>query len=340
MRILSADPLNAETSIEGLREDITPQSRFFVRSHFSQPDLDPRRHILAVGGAVEQTLRLSMADLAAIASKTLAVTLECAGNGRTGLRPLPSGEPWGLGAVGTAQWTGAPLRSVLESAGLRPQVREILAFGADRGRPPEVADAIPFARSLPLDKAMDPDTLIALRMNGEPIPAEHGAPIRLIVPDWYGVASVKWLERIEALEDPFRGYYQAVRYVYDPEDGTPPTPVRTMRVRSLITAPLDGETVHRGPLIVRGKAWSGDGGVVRVQISVDGADVSPEATLLAPPSLHAWRPWEFRWEGTPGRHVLRSYATDAKGNRQPATGRWNRHGYANNAVQAVSVTVA
>lgn len=340
MRILSADPLNAETPIEGLREDIPPQSRFFVRSHFSQPDPDPRRHVLAVGGAVEQELHLRMADLEAMASNTLAVTLECAGNGRTGLRPPPNGEPWGLGAVGTAQWTGVALRSVLESAGLRPQVREILAIGADRGRLPDVADAIPFARSLPLDKAMDRDTLIALRMNGEPIPAEHGAPIRLIVPGWYGMASVKWLERIEALEDPFRGYYQAVRYVYDQGDGTPPTPVGMMRVRSLITAPLDGETVHRGALILRGKAWSGDGGVVRVQISVDGSTVSPDATLSAPLSLHAWRSWEFRWDSTPGRHVLRSYASDAKGNRQPAVGRWNLHGYGNNAAHAVAVTVA
>jgi sulfite oxidase len=339
VRILSSDPLNAETPIEVLREDLTPQSQLFVRSHFPRPDLDPRKHMLEVGGAVERVLHLRMADFEAMAADTLAVTMECAGNGRTGLRPPPAGEPWGLGAVGTAQWTGVPLRSVMESAGVRPRVREILSIGADRGRPPDIADEIPFARSLPLDKAMDPDTLIALRMNGEPIPAEHGGPLRLIVPDWYGVASVKWLERIEALEDSFRGYYQAVRYVYDPADGTPPTPVRTMRVRSLITAPLDGEAVHRGPLIVRGKAWSGDGDVVRVQISVDGAAVSRDAALSAPMSLHAWRTWEFRWDAGPGRHVLQSFATDAKGNRQPEVGRSNRYGYGNNAAQAVSVTV-
>jgi sulfite oxidase len=340
VRILSTDPLNAETPIEGLRADITPRSQFFVRSHFPQPDLDPRRPVVSVGGAVEKTLQLRLADLDAMASKTSTVTLECAGNGRTELRPQPAGEPWGLGAVGTAEWSGVPLRAVLESAGLRPQVQEILAIGADRGRPPDLADEIPFARSLPLDKAMDPDTLLALRMNGEPIPAEHGAPVRLIVPDWYGMASVKWLDRIEALEAPFRGYYQAVRYVYDQADGTPPAPVRTMRVRSLITAPLDGETVHRGLRIVRGKAWSGDGGVVRVEMSVDGAGVSADAILSATPSLHAWRSWEFPWDATPGRHVLRSFATDAKGNRQEEVGRWNRHGYANNAAQPVSVTVA
>ncbi len=339
MQILSADPLNAETPLEDLREDITPQSRFFVRSHFTRPDLDPRRHVLAVSGAVERELKLNMVELEAMGTRTMAVTLECAGNGRTGLRPLPAGEPWGLGAVGTARWTGVPLQAVLESAGLKPQVREILAIGADRGRPPGLADEIPFARSLPVGKATDLDTLLALRMNDELILPEHGSPVRLIVPDWYGVASVKWLERIEALAAPFRGYYQSVRYVFDHADGKPQTPVRTMRVRSLIMSPSEGETVRQGPVKVRGKAWSGDGEVVRVQISVDGAEPPQDANLLEPLSLHAWRPWEFAWDATPGRHVLRSYATDEKGNRQTDVGRWNRHGYANHAAHAIAVTV-
>lgn len=340
MRILSAGPLNAETPLESLREDITPRSQFFVRSHFPVPIADRRRHVLVVGGGVTHAREFTVAELEAMASDTFAVTFECAGNGRTGLSPLPAGEPWGLGAVGTARWTGVPLRVLLESAGLVPQIREILAIGADRGRPPDQADEIPFARSLPLEKAMDSGTLVALQMNNEPISTEHGGPVRLVVPGWYGVASVKWLERIEALSEPFRGYYQVGRYVYDHADGRPPTPVRTMRVRSLITEPLDGETIHRGTSIVRGKAWSGDGPVVRVQMSVDGTEVSPDATMFAPLSRHAWCSWEFAWAAVPGRHVLRSYATDAKGNRQPEIGRWNRYGYANDAAQVVAVTVA
>jgi len=219
-------------------------------------------------------------------------------------------------------------------------VVEILAIGADRGRPPDVADEIPFARSLPLTKARDPDTLLALQMNGRPIPPEHGAPIRLIVPGWYGMASVKWLERIEARAEPFRGYYQLGRYVYDYADGNPPTPVRTIRVRSVIVSPRDGDAVRRGQMIVRGKAWSGEGVVVRVQFGVDGAEPSQDATLAPPISPHAWRAWEFAWDATNlGRHVLRSYATDAKGNRQPDVGRWNRYGYGNDAAQAIAVTV-
>ena len=340
MRILSAEPLNAETPLEALAEDLTPESSFFVRSHFRRPDVRPRKQVLEVVGAVQQALRLDIGDLQAMGTRTLTATLECAGNGRTGLQPLPAGEPWGLGAVGTARWTGVPLRAVLESARLRPHVVEILAIGADRGRPPDVADEIPFARSLPLAKARDPDTLLALQMNGRPIPPEHGAPIRLIVPGWYGMASVKWLERIEARAEPFRGYYQLDRYVYDHADGNSPTPVRTLRVRSVIVFPRDGDAVRQGQLIVTGKAWSGEGVVVRVQIGVDGAEPPRDATLLPPISPHAWRAWEFAWDATnPGRHILRSYATDAKGNRQPEVGRWNRYGYGSNAAQAVAITV-
>ena len=340
MRILSAEPFNAETELDELGEDMTPQSRFFVRSHFPRPDRGRDEHRLEVGGAVEHPLRLSVADLEAMGTRRVTATLECAGNGRTGLRPLPTGEPWGLGAVGTARWEGVPIRTVLESARVRPGGIEVLATGADRGKPPGRAEAISFARSIPLAKAMDPDTLLAFRMNDEPLSPEHGAPVRLVVPGWYGVASVKWLERLEVLPEPFRGYYQVERYVSDLADGKPAGPIGPMRVRSLIVSPLDGQIVPRGRVILRGKAWSGDGEVVRVQIGVDGGEARHAATLLPTPSPHAWRAWEFPWEPRePGRHVLRSFATDKEGNRQPELGRWNVHGYENNAAQAVVVTV-
>src|SRR2546428_1160676 len=246
VRILSAEPLNAETPLAALEESLTPESQFFVRSHFRRPDLAPRKHFLEVVGAVGQPLRLNMADLEAMGSRPLAVTVECAGNGRTGHHPLPAGEPWVLGGVSTARWTGVPLRAVLESARLRPRVVEVLAIGADRGRLPDLADEIPFARSLPLAKARDPDTLLALQMNGRPILQEHGAPIRLIVPGWYGMASVKWLERLQVLAEPFRGYFQLGRDVYDFEDGNPPAPVRTVRGRSGVLAPPDRDAVAPG----------------------------------------------------------------------------------------------
>jgi len=340
MRIVTAEPLNAESPLEALREDITPLSEFFVRSHFSPPNIARRDHVLSVGGAVHHELRLNMDDLEAMGTRRFAATLECAGNGRTGLSPLPAGEPWQLGAVGTAHWTGVPLHAILESARVRSGVIEILAVGADRGRPPDATEEILFARSIPIAKAMDPDTLLALRMNDQPLSREHGAPIRLIVPGWYGMASVKWVERLEALAEPFRGYYQVGRYFYDDRNGKPHTPVSTVGVRSLIVSPLDGETVRRGRTIVRGKAWSGDGEVVIVHVEVDEAGASQEAKLFPTLSSHAWRTWEFAWDATnPGRHLLRSYATDEKGNRQPSVGRWNRYGYGNNAAHAIAVTV-
>src|SRR3989449_6187525 len=248
VRILSAEPLNAETPLEALAEDLTPESSFFVRSHFRRPDV-PRKQVLEVVGAVQQALRLHIADLQSMGTRTLTATLECAGNGRTGLQPLPAGEPWGLGAVGTARWTGVPLRAVVESARLRPHVVEILAIGADRGRPPDVADEIPFARSLPLAKARDPDTLLALQMNGRPIPPEHGGPIRLIVPGWYGMASVKWLGRVWGRAGPFLGYYQPRPEGYDHAGGHSPPPVRTPRVPSFIGFSPGGGARGPGPVI-------------------------------------------------------------------------------------------
>ncbi len=338
--VVRAEPFNAETPLECLNADMTPAANFYVRSHFPVPQLNPATYRLSIGGAVEQPLELSLDELRALGVRTLVATLECAGNQRTGLSPLPVGEPWDIGAVSTASWSGVPLRAVLERAGLRPGVVEVLAVGADRGRPPDWPEEIPFARALPLDKALHPDTLLALEMNGEPLTPAHGAPLRLVVPDWYGVASVKWLQRLEALTAPFRGYYQVQRYVYVFDDATESVPVTTMQVRSVITTPVPGQTLAPGPVVVRGKAWSGAAEVVKVEVTVDGGDIWQEARLLPAASPHAWRSWEFVWNAVePGRHVLRSRATDALGNTQPDMPRWNRYGYGNNAIRPVIVTV-
>lgn len=338
LRVVKVAPFNAEAPLDALQADLTPSVAFYVRNHFPVPELDSRGYRVEVDGAVRRTLALRLKDLRAMRRHAIPATLECAGNGRTGLVPPPPGEPWQLGAVSTARWTGTLLCDVLERAGLRRGTVEVLVSGADRGFPPEGASEIPFARSLPLAKAMDPDTLLALEMNGEPLPPEHGGPVRLVVPGWYGVASVKWVVRIEALEEPFTGYYQVDRYVYDYADGSKPTPVTAMRVRSLILSPMDGETVHGGRMVVRGKAWSGEGAIARVEVAVEGGDAWRDARLLPPVSPYAWRPWEFVWDANePGRHVLRSRATDVKGNRQPDAGQWNKLGYGNNAVQSIVV---
>lgn len=335
--IVKHAPLNAEARPEALADEVTSADRFFIRSNFDRPDLDPETHRIVVGGAVRAPYELSIAELHRLPRRTVTVTTECAGNGRTGLVPVPEGEPWRDRAVSTARWTGVPLRTVLERAEVYPDTLEILARGADRGTKAGAGE-IPFARSLPLEKALHPDTLLALEMNGAPLPPEHGAPVRLVVPGWYGMASVKWVARIEALTEPFAGYFQRDRYVFDPADGREPTPVSTMRVRAMILDPADGAAVPMGRMTVRGRAWSGDGEVTRVEVAAGGGDDWRDARLLEPSSAYAWRAWEYDWEpAEPGRHVLRCRATDAAGNVQPDRAGWNRHGYGNNAIQPIFV---
>jgi DMSO/TMAO reductase YedYZ molybdopterin-dependent catalytic subunit len=242
--------------------------------------------------------------------------------------------------VSTGTWTGVPLARVLERAGLKPEAIEVLVTGVDHGTPKDGPGDIPFARSLPREKALHEDTLLALEMNGEPLPPAHGAPVRLLVPMWYGMASVKWVGQIEAITEPFQGYYQKKRYIYDLADGATPPPVREMRVKSIIVTPAEGETVRPGRTIVRGKAWSGNGEIVKVEVALDGADTWQPATLLESPGPYAWREWEWEWQAAdPGRHALRARATDSTGARQPDAPQWNKYGYGNNAVRPIAVNV-
>jgi DMSO/TMAO reductase YedYZ molybdopterin-dependent catalytic subunit len=335
--LVRAEPPNAETAPRALGEPITPARAHFVRSNFAVPRIDPQTHRLRVEGAVREPLELGLADLASLPFRRVAATLECAGNGRVAMDPLPRGEPWNGGAVGTAIWGGTPLVAVLERAGLRDGAVEILAEGADRGEK-EGRGEIPFARSLPREKALDPDTLLAREMNGASILPEHGGPLRLLVPGWYGMASVKWVTRIEALATPFRGYFQGDRYVYEYRDGS--DPVREMRVRSLITDPGAGEGVKRGRVRVAGWAWSGAGPIARVEVAVEGGGEWQEARVEPASARYGWARWEYDWEiAAAGRYALRSRATDAAGNVQPDVARWNVHGYGNNAVRPHFVTV-
>jgi DMSO/TMAO reductase YedYZ molybdopterin-dependent catalytic subunit len=329
--VVKPAPYNAETPPEALRAPLTPNASFFVRCNHPVPRLG--EHRLTVGGEVEVPLALDMRALEGLPRRTVRATLECAGNGRTGMAPLPPGEPWGQGAVGTAEWTGVPLAEVLGRARPRPEVVEVVAWGAGG------EGARRFARALPLRKALDPDTLLALGMNGEPLPVEHGGPVRLLVPGWYGMASVKWVARLEGWTRPFEGYYQRERYVYDAGDGWE-EPVTRMRVRARILSPAEGERVAPGRVLVEGVAWSGERRVVRVEVAVDGGDTWEPATLLEEPRESVWVRWAYTWEATePGRHLLRTRATDEAGEVQPELPEWNRLGYGNNAVRPVRVEV-
>ncbi len=334
-------PYNAEVELGSLADPRGRRGAFYVRTHFDVPAGDEEALRLRVGGAVERPLELTLEELRGRPTRTLEVTLECAGNGRRLMDPRPGGTPWGLGAVSTAAFTGTPLAGVLEEAGLAPEAVELVAAGADEGELPG-GDRGPYARSLPLEAARAPDVLLAWAMDGEPLPPEHGAPLRLVVPGWYAMASVKWLARLEVVTEPFLGPYQALRYVYVGEEGTPHRlPVTRTRVRSLIARPADGASLRAGEeVVLAGSAWSGLRRVERVEVSTDGGGSWAEAELGEPAGPHAAAPWRYRW--TPrsaGSAELVERATDDAGDRQPLASRWNRFGYGNNVVHRVAVEV-
>jgi DMSO/TMAO reductase YedYZ molybdopterin-dependent catalytic subunit len=334
--------LNEETPLRALAEPLTPTADFYQRTNFLVPEIDPETWTLAVHGAVRQPLALGLDELRRMPARTVTMTMECAGNGRTRMTPVPPGHPWELGAVSTARFTGVPLRDVLERAGVDRNAVEVAFAGADAGVT-ETGLPARFERSLPLDRAMDPDVLLAWEMNGEPLPPPHGFPLRLVVPGWYGVASVKWLAEIRVLDAPFDGFFQAERYIYRGEAGVVDgTPVTRMRVRALIAQPGDGERLPAGAATeIRGTAWSGEAPVRRVEVSVDGGATWQDARLGESESPYAAVPWSLAW--TPphaGRHLLLARATDDAGNVQPLEPVWNELGYGNNVVQRVEVEVA
>jgi DMSO/TMAO reductase YedYZ molybdopterin-dependent catalytic subunit len=329
---------NRGMPLEALRYDLTPTGLHHLLVHFDIPRLDPAAYRLEVGGNVERPLSLSLEDLLARPARTLPVTMECAGNGRALLSPRPVSQPWLTEAVGTAEWTGVPLADVLTEAGLRPGTVEVVFTGADHG----VQDGVEhdYARSLPVGEASRPDVLLAHGMNGRPLDPQHGAPLRLVVPGWYGMASVKWLTRIEAVTEPFAGYQQVGTYRYRRHGDEPGEPVTRMRVRALMAPPgfpdflTRRRIVDAGPVLLTGRAWSG---VVRVEVGADGAWAEAELGPVLGP--FAWRGWSYRWEAVPGDHVLACRATDAAGNVQPLEPPWNHGGFGNNAVQVLRVSV-
>jgi DMSO/TMAO reductase YedYZ molybdopterin-dependent catalytic subunit len=337
-----AHPLNCETSIPALiGGTVMPNARFYIRNHFQIPTFDAPAFRLSVAGLVDRTLMLSLRDLMNMPSRTLAVTLECAGNGRKFLNPPIDGEQWNLGAASTAEWTGVPLNELLNRAGIRSDGREVLFRGADCGTVDDCAETIRFERSLPIDTAREGDVLLAYAMNGEPLPVHHGYPLRLIVPGWYAVASVKWLTDIEVIDRPFEGHYQRHKYWFHTvRDGqTMSEPVTLQRVRSLVTEPAPDQHLPAGEVTIRGVAWSGAAPIARVDVSIDGRTWH-EARLVGDRKRYSWQWWELPWRlDSTGEMTIRSRATDLAGRTQPEHAEWNRQGYGNNAIQQVTVTV-
>ena len=328
--VVTREPFNAETPLAAQTGTITPNDRHYVRNHFAIP---AHPGFLEIDGAVERPMVLDVAELARRPQRSMVVTLECAGNGRRFLDPAAPGEPWGLGAVGTAEWAGVPLAELLDEARVTPETVEIGVLGADRGTPAAVGHEIPFERSMPLDVAAT--ALVALTMNGEPLPPDHGAPIRLLVPGRYGMASVKWLTRLTARREPFRGFFQADRYVIDGE------PLGPIAPRAVIVEPVDGQRVAPGQGLIRGYAWSGAAPIASVDVSTDGGATWRAADLGPIVSEKAWRSWQISWQPDGrGPTVIVARARDAAGNVQPLGQNRNALGYQNNAAQAVTVEVS
>jgi DMSO/TMAO reductase YedYZ molybdopterin-dependent catalytic subunit len=322
---------------------VTPLGLHYLLIHYDIPVVDPDAWRLRVGGRVERELSLSLGDLRERPAVTRPVTMECAGNGRARFEPHVVSQPWVLEAVGTAEWTGVPVRELLDEAGVAGGALEVLFTGLDRGVEGGVEQA--YQRSLPLDEALD-GPLLAYAVNGVPLPPQHGFPLRLLVPGWYGMTSVKWLASVDVLDEPFAGYQQAVGYRMRAREEDPGTPVTRIMPRSLMVPPGIPDFMTRrrhlqaGRCTLEGRAWSGWAQIEAVEVSVDGGATWAAAELGEAPPEGAWRGWTFTWDARPGEHELCSRARDGAGNEQPVAADWNVGGYANTSVQRVPVTVA
>jgi sulfane dehydrogenase subunit SoxC len=330
--------------LEALRYPVTPVGLHYLLIHYDIPVLDPNAWSLVVDGLVGRPLERSVADLRSMPATTRALTMECAGNGRAQLHPRPASQPWLLEAVGTGEWTGVTLATVLTEAGLVDGAVEVLLTGADRGLEGGVEQN--YQRSIPVDVATTGDVLLAYDLNGAPLPPQHGFPLRAVVPGWYGMTNVKWLTTITVLDAPFAGYQQTSAYRLRQTEDDPGVPVQRMEPRSLMVPPglpdffTRARTVHAGRCEVFGRAWSGEAAITRVEVSADGGVTWDDAVLDAgASSAGLWHGWRYEWTAVPGDHELCCRATDAAGRRQPLDPVWNRGGYTNNAVHRVPVRV-
>jgi DMSO/TMAO reductase YedYZ molybdopterin-dependent catalytic subunit len=334
---------NHSIPLEALREPITPVGLHYLLTHFDIPFVDPASYSLQIAGCVKKPIKLTLPQLKAKSALTLAVTMECAGNGRAFLSPRPFSQTWLEGAVGTAEWTGTPLGPLLEEAGVEGNALEVVFTGLDRGIQGEVEQS--YARSLSLEQAMRPEVMLTYAMNGHALLPQHGFPVRLTVPGWYGMAHVKWLSSVTVVDQPFGGYQQTRAYRLRQSEEEAGLPVSRIRPRSLMVPPgipdfhTRRRTADAGRHDLQGRAWSGLAPIARVEVSFDGGHSWSDSELGRPASPFAWTGWNFSWDASPGSYVLCSRASDRAGNSQPVEPLWNLEGVMNNCIQRVEVIV-
>ena len=345
MIVRSSRFLDLETPVEFMTEWITPVNHFFVRNHMFEPaKFDEKAWQLSITGEVEKPLNLTLVDLEKLSFHSVVNTMECAGNGRALQDPKVPGVQWGKGAVGNARFSGPSLKTLLEKAGVKDTAKHVQFRGLDQvpGKVP------PFIRSIPIDKAMDADTLVATKMNGSPLTAHHGLPARAITPGWAGAASCKWLAEITVLDKPAEGNFMNPGYRLPNAPAKPGEAVKpedthsvtALTVKSLIVAPSEGAKLKHGAHLIQGVAWAGEADITKVEISTDAGATWAETRLGRDQAKYAWRLWSYNWKPSKaGDYTIFSRATDSQGRVQPEAPVWNPSGYLYNAYDQVKVNV-
>ncbi|WP_216667814.1 sulfite oxidase [Sporosarcina jiandibaonis] len=339
----SLQPENQETPTQFIETDLIPSHLFYRRNHFSYPTLSAANYWIPLNGSVNTPTLFSMQDILQLPSKTINVVLECAGNKRSLFEPKVFGEQWGKGAISQGAWKGVPLRALLELAGIKDGAKEVVFEGYDFGKRTDLDRVYTFTRSLPIAKALHPDTIIAYEYNHQPIPFKHGFPLRLIVPQWYAMASVKWIKQITVINQSFKGPYQSIDYVYYPhkETNEDARPVTTMNVNSTIQKPLDRDILDTGKHLIKGIAWTGKGTITKVEVSTDNGQTWSNVKVNKGDNKgYKWVSWSHVWViAEKGEYRIMSKATDSFNRVQPLTPLWNRKGYGYNAVDEIMVKV-
>ncbi len=340
MRIMSESPLNAETPNGHLRSWITANSVFFDRNQgaIMETPVALSDWKLSIEGEVEHPLSLTFDEILRMPKAIVSNTLECSGNGRSLLKTKAKGNPWTIGGVGNAVWSGVWLRDLLSKAAATKKAVHVAFEGLDR---PLGSAGIKFTRSIPLKKAMD-STLLAYEMNGDPLPLKHGFPLRALALGWTGANCVKWLSRITVLDSPLEGFYmdKVYRIFQTGEEPASGTVVTRIPIKAIITQPEEGESLPQGAVTILGAAYAGEDTIDRVEVSTNGGKSWSEAEFIGPNEPFAWRQWQYIWNADrPGAYTLLARAVDSAGNRQPMEASWNVLGYGNNGVEEHGVTV-
>lgn len=341
--VRSLQPENQETPIQFINGDTIDPHLFYRRNHFSYPLLTSSNYWLPINGSVEIPRLFSMQEILNIPSKMIKLVLECSGDKRGLFEPKVFGEQWQKGAISQGYWKGVPLRALLELTGIKKGAKEVVVEGFDYGKRTDSDQVYSFSRSLPLDKALHPDTIIAYEYNNQPIPLKHGFPLRLIVPQWYAMASVKWIKQIRVIESEFQGPFQVIDYVYYPhrKNNIDTLPVTTINVNSTIQKPLDREVLTTGFHFINGIAWTGKGVIIKVEVSTDGGKSWSDAKITnQKKGNYEWISWTFEWPALEkGEYTIMTKATDSFNRTQPASPFWNRKGYGYNSVDKIKIKI-